>query len=74
LFLEPGLVQSDERARERAKLARRSTAPHLYMQIGISLALLAVGLYVIHSKQYTDADNVWPSGTLGTVIGFWLKG
>ena len=29
---------------------------------------------VILSKQYTPADTNWAYGTVGTVIGFWLKG
>jgi uncharacterized membrane protein len=53
---------------------RRQDAWHLYMQIVVSLALLGVGLYVILSKQYQSADTNWAYGTVGTVIGFWLKG
>jgi hypothetical protein len=45
-----------------------------YMQITVSLILLGVGLYVILSKQYATADTNWACGTVGTVIGFWLKG
>ena len=38
------------------------------------LAVFAVGLSVILSKQYDAADTNWSYGIIGTVIGFWLKG
>ena len=45
-----------------------------YTQILLSLVLLAVGLYVILSKQYAAADTNWSFGIVGAIIGYWLKG
>jgi hypothetical protein len=56
-------------------ISRRGPARvQLIMQVVVSLVLLGVGLYVILSKQYADADTKWSYGIIGTVIGFWLKG
>ena len=44
-----------------------------YTQIVLSLVLLAVGFYVIITKQYATADTNWSYGIVGTVIGFWLN-
>lgn len=52
----------------------RGTDWEIAMQIGVSVALLGVGLYVILSKQYAAADTNWAYGTVGTVVGYWLKG
>jgi hypothetical protein len=44
------------------------------MQIGISVLVLASGLWVILSKLYQPAVLHWAYGAVGTIIGFWLKG
>jgi len=44
-----------------------------HMQVLVSLVLLAAGLYVILSKQYDAQDKHWAYGTVGTLVGFWLR-
>ena len=43
------------------------------MQVGISLVLLGATLYIILSTAYQPKDKHWAYGTIGMVIGFWLK-
>jgi hypothetical protein len=46
----------------------------LFMQVAISIGLMAAGLYVILSGKFTTPDQHWAYGVIGTVTGFWLKG
>lgn len=39
----------------------------------ISVVLLAAALWVILSQRYQATDKHWAYGTIGTLIGFWLK-
>jgi hypothetical protein len=41
--------------------------------IGISLVLLIASLFVILSSNYEIAVRNWAFGTIGTVLGFWLR-
>jgi hypothetical protein len=43
-----------------------------WMVIGISLVVLAAGLYVILSKKYSDEVQRWAFGAIGMVVGYWL--
>ena len=43
------------------------------MPIVISFVLLAAAFYVILARPYSSQDRSWAYGTLGTVLGFWLK-
>lgn len=45
----------------------------LAMQVGVSLVMLAAGLWVILSGHYESDAVHWASGTIGTVVGYWLK-
>jgi hypothetical protein len=45
----------------------------LIMQVIISLALLAAGLFMVLSATSTPQAQHWGYGTLGSVLGFWLK-
>jgi hypothetical protein len=45
----------------------------LIMQIIISLVLLGATLFIILAKKYQPKDKHWAYGTLGMVVGFWLK-
>jgi len=40
--------------------------------VGISLVVLAAGLYVILSKKYSDEVQRWAFGAIGMVVGYWL--
>jgi hypothetical protein len=39
----------------------------------VSLIILIVSLYIIVSKAYNSDQEKWAFGSLGTIIGFWLK-
>jgi hypothetical protein len=45
----------------------------LAMEILISVVVLVAALYVILSKRYTPTDKHWAYGTVGLIVGFWLK-
>jgi hypothetical protein len=40
----------------------------------ISLVLLLAALFMILSSTFTSQDKHWAFGTIGTIVGFWLKG
>src|SRR5262249_44574362 len=42
-------------------------------QIVISAILIVAALFVVLSKRYTPTDKHWAYGTIGTLVGFWLK-
>lgn len=43
------------------------------VQVIISVLLLAASVFVILSKSYGEKEQHWAYGTIGTLIGFWLK-
>jgi hypothetical protein len=43
------------------------------MQVIISIALLVSGLYVVLSHGYGATEQHWAYGSMGTVVGFWLR-
>ena len=43
------------------------------MQASLSAVLLVAGLYVILSKDYGTTEKQWAYGSVGTVVGFWLR-
>jgi cell division protein FtsL len=45
----------------------------LGMQVLISLVVLAGALYIILSMKYDAKDKHWAYGSIGTIIGYWLK-
>jgi hypothetical protein len=44
------------------------------MQVILSILLVAGSLFIVLSAKYTAQDQHWAYGTLGTVLGFWLRG
>jgi hypothetical protein len=60
-----------ERAQERAQTLEYVKKG---VQIGLTVVLLGGALFTILSKRYTPTDKHWAYGTLGTLLGFWLKG
>jgi hypothetical protein len=46
----------------------------MLMQPLVSIVILAASLYMILSADFSPQDKHWAFGTVGTVIGFWLKG
>jgi hypothetical protein len=49
------------------------TWSRVLMSVVVSVAVLASGLYIILSQAYGGAAEKWAFGTVGTVVGFWLK-
>ena len=45
-----------------------------WMQVAISLIVLVAALFIVISKAYEPADKHWAYGSLGTILGYWLKG
>lgn len=45
-----------------------------FMPIVVSVALLGGCLFVVFAKRYASADRHWAYATLGTIVGYWLKG
>jgi hypothetical protein len=44
------------------------------MGIGLSVVLTAASLFVILRKDYGPKDKHWAYATIGTILGFWLRG
>jgi hypothetical protein len=44
------------------------------MQVVVTGGLLIASLLVILSSRYSESDKKWAYGTVGTLVGFWLKG
>ena len=47
--------------------------PQLIMQLIMSLVFGGASLYVVLSKKYDEATQKWAFGTIGLILGFWLK-
>jgi hypothetical protein len=46
----------------------------LVPRLVFSGVLLVAALYVILTQKYATQDKHWAYGTIGTLLGFWLKG
>ena len=46
----------------------------LAAQMAISLFLGAPAIFVVLSKRYQAREKHWAFTTLGTILGFWLRG
>ena len=44
------------------------------IQVAISLILLNASLYFIVIPSFVPDDKKWGYATIGTIVGFWLKG
>jgi hypothetical protein len=51
-----------------------STDAKIMMPIIVSIVLLFGGLFVILAKRYAASDRHWAYATVGTIVGYWLKG
>jgi len=50
-----------------------SFPPRAIVQILISVVLAALSLFVILSDRYGAKPRHWACGTIGVLLGFWLK-
>ena len=70
----PGWRNNPESPRPPAgQRASKSLSGKALMPVIISLVLLAAALYIILAPGYGDEHQKWAFGTVGTLIGFWLK-
>jgi hypothetical protein len=51
-----------------------STNAKLVMPIVLTVVLLVGGLFVILAKRFESSDRHWAYVTIGTIVGYWLKG
>jgi hypothetical protein len=54
--------------------ARNSPALRDGMQVLLSLVLMGAAILIVLSHAYDAQEKHWAYGTLGTILGFWLKG
>jgi hypothetical protein len=47
---------------------------HLRMQVALTLALGGAAMWIIVAKEHGPDDKKWAYGTLGTLLGYWVKG
>jgi hypothetical protein len=78
---EPQMAYSEwtgPRPQPPAPLPKRKilagTPTRTAMQVAISLCLLVATLFVILSAKYDANSKHWAFATVGTILGFWLKG
>jgi hypothetical protein len=43
-------------------------------QMGVSLMIAVPALYIVLSRGYPPQEKNWAFTTLGTILGFWLRG
>jgi uncharacterized membrane protein len=44
-----------------------------WVEIIISVVLLVASLFIVLSSKYGPTDKHWAYGTIGTLVGFWLR-
>lgn len=64
---EPSEDERKEAFSHLLQVVERCTA------IIVSLAVLAISLYVIVSSRYDEGTQKWAFGTTGSIVGFWAK-
>ena len=57
-----------------SKNSNKKTNHSAAMQITVTLILLLASLFVILSAQYDANSKHWAFATVGTILGYWLKG
>lgn len=73
LNVDSSKLNAPQRAALVADIARRQEVLHTYVRIGISLLIILSALFVVLSQSYGDAEQKWAFGSIGTVLGYWLK-
>jgi hypothetical protein len=66
-------VPSRMLARNRLRL-RVAAVGRLRMQVVLTLALGGAAIWIITATEHGPDDKKWAYCTLGTVVGYWLKG
>jgi hypothetical protein len=44
------------------------------MPVAVSSVVLLVAIFVIIAKRFASTDKHWAFATVGTIVGYWLKG
>jgi nicotinamide riboside transporter PnuC len=70
---EPSQSVLEQKASRKRTAALDSNVVKLWMQVGISVVVLGGALYIIFSPAYDSEDKHWAYGSVGTILGFWLK-
>ena len=60
-------------APQAGKQFRQEARFRLIVQTCFSVVLLAAGLYILMSNQFSEDIKKIGSGFIGTVIGYWLR-
>jgi hypothetical protein len=58
---------------EDDELGEWNKASDRVASVVVSLLILLANLYVISSRQYGPDDARWAYGSLGTIVGFWVR-
>jgi hypothetical protein len=61
----------NDATRERDRLAQEK---EFFMQAGMSLVVCCASLFVILANRFAPTDRHWAYATVGTLLGFWLRG
>ena len=73
-FEESRLLHEKTRLeRELAGVEDKRPASRETMQIILSLLLTGVSLFVILASRYKPQEKHWAYGTIGTILGFWIR-
>jgi hypothetical protein len=70
----PTPQSTPSRTPEALPTSEKPTDLVLLMRVAVSLLVLGASLFVILSKRYGPKDKHWAYATVGTLLGFWLKG
>jgi hypothetical protein len=60
-------------AQEQEQLIKKEERQRRLIQAVVSLCFFVPSLFVVLSRRFSEKDKWWAYGTLGTVLGFWLK-
>jgi hypothetical protein len=70
-------AEQAENSKAEAKKVQQHTITVAYLksvgQLFLTGVLLSGALFVVLSKLYTPTDKHWAYGTIGTLMGYWLK-
>ncbi len=73
----PNVPRSEVRLRRLARgllYDHWAAVTHLRMQVALTLALGGAAMWIIVAKEHGADDKKWAYGTLGTLLGYWVKG
>jgi len=57
----------------RSEIRRGPDPVQIWMTVVVTLAIGAAALYIVLSDHYGQDSVKWAFGSLGTVVGYWLK-